>query len=171
MTLGITFSAGGRVPADSLQRMVDKIDQHSAGVGASASRTAALSIANSSQTDLTLNTEINDPRGFFAPTSAVFTVPAGLGGLYAINAHVQWDVNATGWRRLGISKNNGTTVGTDIWHTLQTTPGAGADCGQIMSIDWLPLAVGDTVRAKVWHTAGVALNVVTARMTVRRVAE
>lgn len=130
-------------------------------------RGANLSIPNNAATDVTLTADEDDPHGMLTPTSAVATIPTGHDGRYDISAWILWAAGTTGWRRLAISKNNGTTNGTDSWHVLVPTPGGTADCGQNITIT-LPLVGGDTIRMKAWHTQGAALNVERARLSVQK---
>lgn len=171
MTLGLTFAAGDVPTAAQLQSIVDGVDDLAAGVYCVARRDADQSIANNTNTDVSLDAEELDPFGFFSAPSAVMTVPTGYAGKYTATGWALFTASTTGWRRLAISKNDGTTAGSTSWHVLSTTPGSSADCGLSIVVDCLSLAVGDTVRLKVWHTQGSAINLNDSRLSLRKVAD
>lgn len=150
------FAAGQTVTAADLN-----------GHAAIGARTTTQSINNGTETDVTLTTEEKDTSAMFAPTSAVITIPSGGDGTYECTAWVTWAAGSTGWRRTGISKNNGTTAGVDIWYVVDNNTGAAADVGQVMTKE-LDLVAGDTIRIKVLHNQGVAHNVTNATLSVVR---
>ena len=137
-----------------------------AQIGAVGVRDAVLSIPNNTATDLTLNVQDFDNASMFAPTSAIMTIPAGADGLYRISLWVLWAAGSTGFRRAAISKNNGTTAGTDSWHDIRGAV-SGGDTANTITID-LPLVAGNTIRSKVWHSQGAAHDVAEARLSVIR---
>jgi hypothetical protein len=55
-------------------------------IGASLRRVAVQSIADAAEADISWDTEDYDSDGFIAVTGTTLTVPAGLGGMYAITA-------------------------------------------------------------------------------------
>lgn len=135
-----------------------------AAIGA---RTTNQSIPNATETDITLPTQEKDTTAMFTPGDAHITIPAGGGGTYTCVAWVVWAAGATGFRRIGISKNNGTTAAVDIWYVVQLNTGAAADVGQCM-VKELDLVAGDTIRIKGLHNQGVAHNVSYATLSVTR---
>lgn len=135
------------------------------GPGAVARQAAGFSLVSSANTDIPLDTEVYDSASMFAPTSALITIPAGGNGLYQLNGWLFYPANNTGFRRLAVSVNGGTTVGVDSWHVLVPAPQS-ADCGLSINID-VPLVASDTVRLKGWQTAGISLSV-NARLSVIR---
>lgn len=130
-------------------------------------RTTTQSIANATETDITLPTQEKDTTAMFTPGDAHITIPAGGSGLYLCVAWAVWAVGGTGFRRIGISKNNGVTAGTDIWYVVTTNTGGSADVGQVMSV-MLDLTAGDNIRIKGLHNQGSALNIDRARLHVAR---
>jgi len=82
-------------------------------VGARIFNSTAQSLANSTWTAITMNSETYDTDGFHSTstnTSRV-TIPAGLGGYYLAIGNLQFTANATSWRGIGIYKNGSEVVG------------------------------------------------------------
>ena len=137
--------------------------------GCTIRRSANQSIATDTRTNFSFDAEDADTDGFFSPTSTTVTIPAGLGGLYAI----------------GFSASSATTLGTTAMAYIScagsatqiVTTGAGANdngfpvvssryyigCSAI-----LPLAAADTIVAGYYQNNGTSINF-TARLTVYRI--
>ena len=112
--------------------------------GGSWSRTSGQSVGSGSQTTITWTTEGLDTHGFLTPTSGTVTIPAGMGGLYAITA--QLDAAAT----LGGRCYGQVTAAGRIYRVPFTSPGE--DLVAVSAT--LPLAAGDTISVAVYHASG-----------------
>lgn len=167
---GILGEDGALVIDTALSGLDTRLDTAEAALtlrAAIGARTTTLSIANATETDISLPTEEKDTSSMFTPANAHITIPAGGNGLYTCVAWVTWAAGATGFRRIGISKNNGTTAAVDIWYVVQLNNGGSADVGQCM-VKELDLVAGDTIRIKGLHSQGVAHNVTAATLSVTR---
>ena len=112
--------------------------------GGSWSRTSGQSVGSGSQTTITWTTEGLDTHGFLTPTSGTVTIPAGMGGLYAITA--QLDAAAA----LVSGYDAQITAAGRIYRTPQTSPGE-----DLVSVSaTVPLAAGDTISVAVYHASG-----------------
>lgn len=112
--------------------------------GGSWSRTSGQSVGSGSQTTITWTTEGLDTHGFLTPTSGTVTIPAGMGGLYAITA--QLDAAAP----LGGRCYAQITAAGRIYRTPFTSPGEDLAAVAVT----LPLASGDTISVAVYHASG-----------------
>ena len=112
--------------------------------GGSWSRTSGQSVGSGSQTTITWTTEAVDTHGYLTPTSGTVTIPAGMGGLYAIS--VALDAAAA----LGGRCYAQITAAGRIYRTPFTSPGE-----DLVSVSaTLPLASGDTISVAVYHASG-----------------
>lgn len=112
--------------------------------GGSWSRTSGQSVGSGSQTTITWTTEAVDTHGYLTPTSGTVTIPAGMGGLYAITA--QLDAAAA----LGGRCYGQVTAAGRIYRVPFTSPGE--DLVAVSAT--LPLASGDTISVAVYHASG-----------------
>jgi hypothetical protein len=114
---------------------------------------ATTSIANSTNTTVSFDTEEYDTDGYHSTTvnNSRITIPAGKGGYYLVIATTDFAQNSTGARGNSI-KINGTEKGyTAI--TPNTTEGAVYNNSVIVS-----LSVGDYIEMQVRQTSGGALD-------------
>lgn len=116
-------------------------------------RVAAQSIPNSAVTAIQWDTEDSDSDGFLTPTASTLTVPAGLGGLYAISA------SEAG---LGNGYDIQITAGGKSYQGKITNFGGGG-LGIVKS-----LAATDTISVSVFQNSGGPLNVTAAQLEVWR---
>ena len=85
------------------------------------------------------------------------TVPTGMGGIYRLTAHVEWQINATGQRLLGYRVTGVTTtwmesrVGVTTFETRQS------------GSEEIALVAGDYVEIVAMQNSGAGLNVNLAR--------
>ena len=112
--------------------------------GGSWSRPSGQSVGSGSQTTITWTTEAVDTHGYLTPTSGTVTIPAGMGGLYAITA--QLDAAAA----LGGRCYGQVTAAGRIYRVPFTSPGE--DLVAVSAT--LPLAAGDTISVAVYHASG-----------------
>ena len=112
--------------------------------GGSWSRTSGQSVGSGSQTTITWTTEAVDTHGYLTPTSGTVTIPAGMGGLYAIS--VALDAGAA----LGGRCYAQITAAGRIYRTPFTSPGE----DHVSVSATVPLASGDTISVAVFHTSG-----------------
>ena len=115
--------------------------------GGSWSRTSGQSVGSGSQTTITWTTEGLDTHGFLTPTSGTVTIPAGMGGLYAITAQlVTYYVSGRCYAQI--------TAAGRIYRTPFTSPGE-----DLVSVSaTVPLAAGDTISVAVFHTSGSTIT-------------
>lgn len=93
-------------------------------------------------------TEVYDTAGAFNPTTGVFTVPAGQGGLYLLGVSIYYGTNST--RRFHAIAVNGSQI-------LRYEGPATAYSASSDSIDW-PLSAGDTVIAQTYTAAAATIR-------------
>jgi hypothetical protein len=81
-------------------------------VGCRITNSADVSIANTTVTTLTFNTETYDTDGFHSTVTNTerITIPSGKAGYYLINYNINWAANATGFRNCGIRLNGNTAT-------------------------------------------------------------
>ena len=115
--------------------------------GGSWSRTSGQSVGSGSQTTITWTTEGLDTHGFLTPTSGTVTIPAGMGGLYAITAQlVTYYVSGRCYAQI--------TAAGRIYRVPFTSPGE-----DLVSVSaTVPLAAGDTISVAVFHTSGSTIT-------------
>lgn len=115
--------------------------------GGSWSRTSGQSVGSGSQTTITWTTEGLDTHGFLTPTSGTVTIPAGMGGLYAITAQlVTYFISGRCYAQI--------TAAGRIYRTPFTSPGE-----DLVSVSaTVPLAAGDTISVAVFHTSGSTIT-------------
>jgi hypothetical protein len=100
-------------------------------------------ISNVTNTDLTSWTEVRDPDGWYPGAGTTLTVPAGMGGLYAVTFSGIWST-IPGTSSGGSLVVNGTGVAgcaSSPQYTFAATYVA-------------PLAAGATIRAQVYQNSG-----------------
>ena len=109
-------------------------------------RVANQSIATTTYTVISWDTEDFDSDAFFAPTSGNITVPAGLGGLYAITVQLIPQSGAATDLVIGIlNTTSGVEHRAQVCLTAQNNAGAGVV---------VPLAASDVINIKVYQNAG-----------------
>jgi hypothetical protein len=126
------------------------------GIGAQAYNSTTQSVNDSTETALTLDSEIFDTDGFHSTSSDTsrMTIPAGLGGKYLIIGNAYMAPDADGVRVLTFRKNgttslrHGSTIVPSSANSINVTASTVAD-----------LAAGEYVELIALHTAGAALNV------------
>lgn len=112
--------------------------------GGSWSRTSGQSVGSGSQTTITWTTETLDTHGYLSPTSGTVTIPAGMGGLYAIS--VALDAAAP----LGGRCYGQVTAAGRIYRVPFTSPGE----DHVSVSATVPLAAGDTISVAMYHDSG-----------------
>lgn len=105
------------------------------------------------------DTEDFDSDGFFAPTSTTITVPAGLGGLYAISARHHWAAQ-TGLTTRAFTEITTTTAGYRMSTINEDNIGFGVV---------VPLVAGATVTYSTFYSSGGTLNVDLGVFTMYRI--
>jgi hypothetical protein len=133
---------------------VDAADA-SSFVGCSAYKSTTQSIANSTNTILTFDSESFDTSAFHSTSvnNSRITIPAGKAGKYLVNAIVGFGANGTGIRTVELHKNGSITS-----NLLQGAPGSASVTyfnGSIIS----NLAAADYLELSVFQSSGGALNV------------
>jgi hypothetical protein len=121
------------------------------GLGVRATRTAALSINDSTDTALQLDSEVYDTDGMFTVNDDFITIQRS--GIYIISACARFSPNATGMRRISVAVG-----GTPI--AAQGTDNIGATDKPMLSLVTAAyLGKEDSVAFKVYQTSGGALNI------------
>lgn len=122
--------------------------------GCGLTQSAAQSISNTTQTDLTFDTESFDTDAYHSTSSntARITIPSGKGGYFLVTARVSYASNSTGTRGLWLRKN-GTEVATCFTQPVATSDITTVQINQVMA-----LAVGDYITMNAYQGSGGALN-------------
>ena len=112
------------------------------------------SIANSTNTTLTWNTESFDVDGYHstATNTSRFTIPTGKTGYFLFTANIGWSNNSTGIRQVFFLKN-----GTPI-ATIESTTSSPGFVEQSPSIT-VSLSAADYLEIRVWQNSGTTENV------------
>lgn len=133
------FTAGNPLTAAELNVMVNQINR----VGGEWTRVANQLVSPGSFTQVLFDTELTDPDGFLTPSSGVATIPADLGGLYAITAMVQYATAALGVNaiRIGISSTSGPPVAAARTYDFTGNTLAGFQVGSLV----VPLFAAQTI--------------------------
>lgn len=129
--------------------------------GAVLRRAAVQSIANTTDTAISWDTEDTDTDGFIAVTGSTLTIPTGLDGIYAISAAVAWasSPGANSNVRIALTGTTGdyrTCVGTST--VAYQNQAVSATVG---------LSATNTIAINCYQSTGAAINV-TARLEVWR---
>ncbi len=132
--------------------------------GMFAKRTTNQSISDSTDSDVTLTTEVWDNGGWIAVSATTATLPAGAipAGFTTvaidIRAAALFAGNTVGARRLIINQS-----GTQIYSKAIEATGTGGLTVDF-SILW-PAVAGDTFKLQVWQNSGGALNLSSAYLS------
>jgi hypothetical protein len=124
--------------------------------GVKARQTVAQSIAHATETALQLATEDFDTNAFHdnATNNTRLTIPAGMGGLYALSGAVSYAANATGTRQARW-RVNGTAL---INGGVNLVPASPSGLTIVQSTVFVRLAAGDFVELYGIQDSGAALN-------------
>jgi hypothetical protein len=122
--------------------------------GVSVINSTAQTIANSTNTALTFNTEIFDTDGYHstATNTSRLTVPAGKAGYYLITSNLVFFLNATGNRDMYLAKN-----GTYVKYAFSPIASSATYTGLTLTFI-INLAVADYIELFVNQTSGGNLN-------------
>lgn len=124
------------------------------GQGVQTQANATTGVNSASPTTISFSGVVFDDAGFFnAGNPSRLTVPAGLAGLYMINANFAWPVSATGSRTVTLRKNATSTL------ALSQEQNAGAADLVVENVTWIGrLAVGDFVEIQATQDSGGTLT-------------
>ena len=116
------------------------------GIGAKAYASGTQSITNTTISPITFNTDEFDTDAFHDVGSNTnrFTIPAGLGGKYLLNANAGWDTNATASRFMWFRKNGADVQGTVDVRPGSATVGGGSQVSAVLDLvptDWVEVVV------------------------------
>lgn len=125
-------------------------------VGCRIRRAAAQSVNNTTATSISWDTEDQDTDGFITVTSATVTIPSGLGGLYAITAHMVCAISEAGGVRDFISIEVTSSI-TGMPVNFRNAGEAAAEDMMDISVT-IPLNAGDSFVVQVFHSTGAAVN-------------
>jgi len=122
--------------------------------GARVYNNANISVADSTTTDLTFNSERFDTDAYHSTGTNTERLTAPVAGKYLITGNVRFAANATGFRQAVLILNGSTTIAA----TRQLA--AGASVQNIMVVTTVfELAAGDYVTLRVFQSSGGNLNV------------
>jgi hypothetical protein len=127
-------------------------------VGASAFHAATQSIANDTFTAVNFTSESFDSNAFHdnSTNNTRFTIPAGKGGKYLVNALVRYATNSSGRRIASLRKNGSTYIANT--QDMGASSISGLEPTVLMtSIN--ELVAGDYVEFMVYQNSGGALNI------------
>lgn len=108
-------------------------------------RTGALSIANTTYVTIPYDTEVVDTDGFLTTPSGTITIPAGLGGIYAITC--SFGLGAVGLLNI---------IPPGALHILSGTPDVAT--GWVTASGTIRLNAGESFTTRVWIPSGGPLN-------------
>lgn len=113
-------------------------------------------ISNTTETDITWNSETFDTDGYHSTSSNTerMTIPAGKAGYYLVQTVIRYNTNTSGKTEIYLVKTSGAT---DTQFALSTAPAA-SDSGQLAS-GIVYLAVSDYVRVKVYQNSGGTVTI------------
>lgn len=139
--------------------MVDNlIHLHDGLPGCRANNSANISIADSTVTVLTFDSERYDTDNIHSTTTNTGRLTCQTAGKYAIFGNVEWGSGSVGYRALGIRLNGTTYVGANRY----TPDGSGGTTpfrhSHGVSVIY-NLAVGDYLELIVYQTQGSSINV------------
>jgi hypothetical protein len=125
-------------------------------IGCRLRRVAVQSVSSGVQTAISWDTEDQDTSGFITTTDTTVTVPAGLGGLYAVTAFASSSPTALAGRCFIEVAPTTTITGTPNPLRLAVATN-GTDARYLLGIV-LPLNAADSFVVNVFHTIGAATN-------------
>lgn len=142
-----SLGADGKVPAAQLPAL-------SAFAGCRAVANAGLTVPHATATPVPFQVEEFDVGGFHDPAvnPSRFTIPAGLGGYYAIDFVGTYDGNATGVRDTHLRKN-GVSPAAQIGYSRRDGSASGTTVGLAVVIQ---LVAGDYVEVVVYQSSGAS---------------
>jgi len=123
-------------------------------VGCRVTNSIAQSIANSTRTTITFDTETFDTDGFHSTSTNTgrMTIPSGKAGKYLVTANVTFATNSTGAREIYLFKNG--NFYSQVFAVATATGSSGNALPDLVS-----LAVGDYIDIRVEQSSGGSLDV------------
>jgi hypothetical protein len=123
--------------------------------GAYVVKTTSQTLSNDTQTLISFDNEVSDTDGYHDNTTNNnrLTVPAGLGGVYAVTGTINFDPSATGVRYVIVRKN-----GNIFFYAVLNNAGGGAET-MFQTTQIIPLAAGDYVELMGIQTSGGNLTI------------
>lgn len=121
-------------------------------------RTGAKTIGDATHTNGGIQQTAFNTGGFVVANDEI-EIPTGMGGLYLVMAHANWEVNENGIRQLSVA---GQTVDTRWGQPGVACTGSGWAC--------VSLAAGAKVTLSVWQNSGITLWLNQARIFLVRIA-
>ena len=122
--------------------------------GAYVYKSTTQAIANNTEVAVTFDSEITDTDGYHdnVTNNTRLTIPAGLGGSYAVTGTIAYTGNATGVRYVVIKKN-----GNIFYYTVLNNAGTVECIFQATQV--IPLAAGDYVEMFAIQVSGGSLDI------------
>lgn len=114
-------------------------------------------IPHNTLTKVLIDTQANDPLGFFHPTKNAFVVPNGYAGLYVVMVTGYWEAQATGGTIRQLEIQSGSfTIGGD------TKPAVAGGAMWMSTFCSAAFNVGDVITVHAIQTSGSNLRFYTA---------
>lgn len=172
-----TFNAGDVLTASQLNQYLRDNQTYLKGIadgvtasGAKVDRNGAadLSIADTTDTDVTLTNEVLDLGGWWS-SGASFTTPAGAipagytSILLDVLAYVRFTANGTGARALKVLKNG--SEEDSVWQSAIT-----GETTTLLLPTKFTVVSGDTIKMQAYQSSGGALDIDVAKLVVFRFA-
>jgi hypothetical protein len=120
---------------------------------------AAISVPHAQLTNITYDTEVYDTDNMHNLVTNTHRVYCNTAGKYIITGNIVFASNATGFRTVSISLNGISNI------AVQTVSAASGVNTRMNLSTVINLAAGDFVLMQVYHSAGVALDVLSESMT------
>lgn len=138
-----------------LNQKLDEIDAAVGNVpGARVTHSANQSVLNGTATALNFNSERYDTDNIHSTSSNTSRLTCVTPGRYSISTNIRFDINATGYRKVGILLNGATYI------AFQTQPAVSGVETDISLTTQYQLVAGNYVEVWVQQNSGGALNVI-----------
>lgn len=153
-TTNQTYSVGGTTwKYDGQKWVITATGIVRGAIGCRLTRTSTFSLTNGSFTTIDFNGETYDTHGFHTGTSSEIVVPAGMSGIYLLNAGVSFNVSGTGMRVVAIQKN-----GSDITSVSVGDSGGGFFSMGLNTSTPIDADDGDVFIVRAYQNSGGALT-------------
>jgi hypothetical protein len=116
---------------------------------------AVQSLANATNTNITMDSEFYDTNGFHTGSNATITIPSGQAGKYLLVGAITYAANSSGQRYANFNINSSGATNPQL--VFQTTA---SGIASTLIVNVWDLAVNDTVALQGNQTSGGNLNVV-----------
>ena len=122
---------------------------------------SALAVANSTWTSLALDTERWDTGGIHSTTTNTSRMTIVTAGVYQVNGWVDFALNTTGMRGIGLRVGGSTYLATDYRNAVSTVSGTAATVNMLWKF-----AAGEYVELVAYQSSGGSLNASASELSV-----